>query len=84
MAELTAVEVRLWDHSVGAVYTTLYRLQAKGLVSSTTSEPLPVRGGRARRMFRITGAGQEALREAQRVAASVWAGVGPTINPEPA
>lgn len=72
------------DHSVGAVYTTLYRLEAKGLVASSASDPLPVRGGRARRQFTVTAAGQRALREARRVAASVWAGVGPTITPEPA
>ena len=72
------------DHSVGAIYTTLGRLEAKGLVASRTSEPLPVRGGRARREFRITGAGAAALREAQRVATSVWAGVVPTLGLEPA
>ena len=69
------------DHSVGAIYTTLQRLEAKGLVVSRTSEPLPVRGGRARREFRLTGAGADALREAQRAAASVWAGIG-RIGPE--
>ena len=34
------------DHSVGAVYTTLQRLEDKGLLTSRASEPLPVRGGR--------------------------------------
>lgn len=72
------------EHSVGAVYTTLYRLEEKGLVTSSTSDPLPVRGGRARRQFAVTAAGQRALQDAQRVAASVWAGVGPTVTPEPA
>jgi DNA-binding PadR family transcriptional regulator len=72
------------DYSVGAVYTTLQRLEAKGFLSSRTTDPLPVRGGRSRRHFTITAAGQRALREAQRVAASVWAGVGTTIRPEPA
>jgi DNA-binding PadR family transcriptional regulator len=31
--------------SVGAAYTTLSRLEAKGLLTSHTTEPLPVRGG---------------------------------------
>lgn len=72
------------DYSVGAIYTTLGRLEAKGLVASRMTEPLPVRGGRARREFRLTGAGERALREAERVTASVWAGVGTTITPRPA
>ena len=63
------------DYSVGAVYTTLQRLEDKGLVTSRWSEPLPVRGGRSRRHFRITAAGQRALRDAERVAGSIWAGV---------
>jgi PadR family transcriptional regulator PadR len=71
------------DYSVGAVYTTLQRLEEKGFVSSRTTDPLPVRGGRSRRQFKVTAAGQRALREAQRVAASVWDGVGTTIRPEP-
>ena len=71
------------DYSVGAVYTTLQRLEDKGFVSSRTTDPLPVRGGRSRRQFKVTAAGQRALREAQRVAASVWDGVGTTIRPEP-
>lgn len=72
------------DHSVGAVYTTLQRLEDKGLLTSRTSAPLPVRGGRSRRHFSITGAGAEALRSAERHAASIWEGVGTTVRPKPA
>ena len=71
------------DYSVGAIYTTLQRLEDKGLLTSRTSDPLPVRGGRARRHFALTGAGAQALRAAERRAAAVWAGVG-TFRPEPA
>ncbi len=69
------------DHSVGAVYTTLQRLEDKGLLRSRTSEPLPVRGGRSRRHFTVTGAGARALREAERNAAALWAGVGSLTRP---
>jgi DNA-binding PadR family transcriptional regulator len=72
------------DYSIGAVYTTLQRLQDKGLLTSRASEPLPVRGGRSRRLFVITGVGKRALREAERHAASIWAGVGTTVRPRPA
>jgi DNA-binding PadR family transcriptional regulator len=64
------------DHSVGAIYTTLQRLEDKGLLTSHASEPLPVRGGRSRRHYTITGAGARALRDAERNAAAMWAGVG--------
>ena len=64
------------DYSVGAVYTTLQRLEDKGLLTSHFSDPLPVRGGRSRRHFTITSAGARALREAERIAVAMWAGVG--------
>ena len=49
------------DVSIGAVYATLDRLSAKGLVTSELSDPTPERGGRAKRSFRLTGAGINAL-----------------------
>jgi DNA-binding PadR family transcriptional regulator len=72
------------DYSVGAVYTTLQRLEDKGYVTSRATDPLPVRGGRSRRHFTLTGAGARALREAERHAASIWAGVRRSNRPEPA
>lgn len=72
------------EYSVGAVYTTLQRLEDKGLLRSRASAPLPVRGGRSRRFFTLTAAGTRAIRDAERRAASLWAGVGTTITPEPA
>ena len=72
------------DYSVGAIYTTLQRLEDKGLLVSHASDPLPVRGGRSRRHFRLTGAGRRAIRDAERQAAAMWAGVGATLRPKPA
>lgn len=63
------------DYSVGAIYTTLQRLETKGLLSSQASEPLPVRGGRSRRLFSVTGAGARAIRDAQQQAAAMWADI---------
>jgi PadR family transcriptional regulator PadR len=71
------------DYSVGAVYTTLHRLEGKGLVTSSLTEPLSVRGGRARRQFTITAAGRRALVQAERVASSVWGEFGAAFLPEP-
>ena len=60
---------------LGAVYTGLDRLQANGLVSSTIGSPTPERGGRAKRYFRVTPAGIEAIRQAKRAFTRLWSGV---------
>jgi DNA-binding PadR family transcriptional regulator len=71
------------DYSVGAIYTTLERLEAKGLLKSWMTEPLPVRGGRSRRQFELTTAGRQSIREAQSLATSFLASVG-ELPPRPA
>jgi DNA-binding PadR family transcriptional regulator len=43
--------------SIGALYTTLDRLQTKGLVECWMGEATPTRGGRAKRMVRVTRKG---------------------------
>jgi PadR family transcriptional regulator PadR len=53
------------DISIGAVYATLERLEAKGYVSSFTGEPTAERGGRAKRFFRIEAGGEQVLRASQ-------------------
>ena len=47
--------------SIGALYTTLDRLEKKGLLKTWMGEATPQRGGRAKRMVRVTAKGvQEA------------------------
>ncbi len=53
------------ETSIGAVYSTLDRLEAKGLVESSTGDPTPERGGRAKRIFRVTIKGIQALERSQ-------------------
>lgn len=79
LAERTGREL-----SVGAVYTTLQRLEDKGFLRSRASAPLPVRGGRSRRQYTLTGAGARAIRDAERHAKSIWAGVRSPVRPKPA
>ena len=43
--------------SIGALYTTIDRLEAKGLLKTWMGDPSPQRGGRARRMVRVTAKG---------------------------
>lgn len=50
----------------GALYTTLDRLEEKGLVSSHLGDPTPERGGRAKRFFQVTAIGVDAVARAQR------------------
>jgi PadR family transcriptional regulator PadR len=61
--------------TIGSVYGTLERLEEKGLVSSSRGEPDPVRGGRARRYFRVEPSGEAALREARDRIDRMWDGV---------
>jgi PadR family transcriptional regulator, regulatory protein PadR len=48
--------------SIGALYTTIDRLEAKGLLHSWMGEATAQRGGRSKRMVRVTGEGVEAAK----------------------
>ena len=61
--------------SYGAVYTTLDRLEQKGYVAHSMGEATPVRGGRARKYFRVVPEGRAALRATQQVLQTMWEGV---------
>src|SRR5215510_16540775 len=47
--------------SIGAIYATLDRLEAKGYVQSRAGDPTPERGGRSKRFFRVTAQGVAAV-----------------------
>lgn len=63
------------DVTIGAVYATLERMQAKGLVASQVGEPTAERGGRAKRTFHLTGAGNEAVNRMQQGLTSMLDGI---------
>ncbi len=63
------------DISIGAVYTTLVRLESKGLIQSQTGEPTAERGGRAKRYFRMTADGEGALRNTHEIIVKMSAGL---------
>ncbi len=65
-------EARAHDYSVGAIYTTLARLERKGLVAGRATQPIPVRGGRSRREYALTTAGREMLRAERERAVRHW------------
>ena len=53
--------------STGALYTTLARLEERGLISSRIGEATPARGGKAKKFFAIEIAGKETIRRSQQV-----------------
>ena len=61
--------------SVPTVYVTLVRLEEQGLVESTEAPRPDGRGGRARRVFRLTPAGWSALDRSRASMARMWTGV---------
>lgn len=61
--------------SISAVYTTLERLEQKGLVRSRIGEPTPERGGRRRRHFELLPLGARSLRDAYRAITGMTAGI---------
>lgn len=54
------------DVAVGAIYTGLDRLEGKGFVESWVGEPTAKRGGRGKRLYRVTSAGRRALADMDR------------------
>jgi DNA-binding PadR family transcriptional regulator len=67
LAESAGREVTL-----GAIYAALDRIQRKGLAESWMGEPTAVRGGKARRHYAVTPAGEEALRESRLIRERLW------------
>ena len=63
------------DCSIGALYTTLDRLEAKGFVKTWMGDPTPQRGGRPKRMVRVTAKGTQAASEFYAAVTRVSRGV---------
>jgi len=63
---------RYW--SVGAIYVPLERLEKKGYVSSFECDPTTERGGRRKRIFRVTSKGLGELEEIRKMNDIIWKG----------
>jgi PadR family transcriptional regulator PadR len=61
--------------SIGALYTTLDRLERKGLIKTWMGDPTPERGGRPKRMVRVTAAGIRAASSFYKAVIRVSQGV---------
>lgn len=66
--------------SIGALYTTIDRLETKGLLKTWMSDATPQRGGRARRMIRVTPKGVQSARDFYDAVTRVSRGVAWTAN----
>lgn len=67
--------------SPAAVFIALRRLEQRGLVRSTKREARPGEGGRGRRVFRMTAAGESKLRQARETFERMWAPTDPAPEP---
>lgn len=63
------------DVSLPAVYVTLKRMEAKGLVAAEVTDPPD--GGRSTRNYRVLPAGEEALAQSRAMLERLWEGLGP-------
>ncbi len=64
----------------GAVYITLDRLEDKGLLASKLGESTVRRGGRPKRLFRVTASGVKAVKHSVSVFARMHKGLEPLLG----
>lgn len=63
------------DVTIGALYTTLDRLEKKGMLTSRMGEATAERGGRAKKYFSVSAQGQQALKRSRQALDSMWQGL---------
>jgi PadR family transcriptional regulator, regulatory protein PadR len=73
LAEIAAHTGR--NPAPGALYTTLHRMEDKGLVTFREGDPTPERGGRAKRFVIVTREGRAALASAHAAYSSLMQGL---------
>jgi PadR family transcriptional regulator, regulatory protein PadR len=66
--------------SIGALYTTLDRLEAKGFVKTWMGEPTPERGGRSKRLVQVTATGVKEASDFFRAITRISKGASWTTN----
>ena len=66
--------------SPGAIFTTLERLESRGLVTSRYGEPTAERGGRRKRFYKLSADGRRALARALRVVRRMVQGLEPKLE----
>ncbi len=70
------------DVALGALYSTLERMEKKNLVVSTFGEATAQRGGRPKRFFSVTAQGKAALKHTKQAIDTMWQGIALTEGAE--
>src|SRR5262245_17339367 len=58
--------------SMGALHSTITRLEEKGLIASHLGDPTQERGGRRKRFFEVTHAGKVVLHRQKELRDGLW------------
>lgn len=66
--------------SPGAIFTTLERLESRGLVTSRYGEPTPERGGRRKRFYKLSADGRKSLARSLRAVRRLLQGLEPRLE----
>lgn len=68
--------------SISTIYVTLMRLEGQGMVRSELGEPTRVRGGKGKRLFRLTPDGAGALRAMRDSLLRMWEDMDELLGPK--
>lgn len=68
--------------SIGALHSTLTRLEEKGYISSYLGEPTNERGGRRKRYFELTDSAKVELSNMKELRDQLWAGAKINLSAE--
>ena len=63
--------------SLSSVHSALHRLEAKGYMHSRFGAPTKMRGGKRKKLFRITASGVIALQSARNLRDGLWNSIPP-------
>jgi len=58
--------------NISAIHTALYRMEAKGFLESSRGGAEAKRGGKNKRLFKVTAHGYKMLRESKQARESFW------------
>lgn len=58
--------------SIGALHSTITRLEEKGFIKSWLGDPTQERGGRRKRYFQLTNQGKAGLRNVKSLRDELW------------
>jgi DNA-binding PadR family transcriptional regulator len=71
--ELKKMTGKIW--ALGALFVTLDRMTRKGYVQSRFSKPTAERGGRRKRLYKLTPTAVDALNAVRKLQTSIWSDV---------